>query len=239
MRATRSVGLGIALLTLGLVASCGDPPPGPGRPVIPAPVRFSEWSAPVNLGSDINSGLDDQGPDISSDGLSLFFASDRPGGLGGLDLYVSRRLGPNTPWGAPRRLGGGVNSGSAEDNPVFRSWVGGGWNLYFNSDRPGGCGADDLYMASGVAQFFGSEDAVASPPAWNLDPDCWGVNTSESESAPAFAYEADFSNMYFVRASGSGGRGRMYRTVFSDMEVSLPPEPIEELNSEFSSTHPM
>jgi WD40 repeat protein len=49
------------------------------------------WSAPVNLGSVVNTASGDQQPYISSDRQLLFFASDRPGGFGGLDLYVTGR----------------------------------------------------------------------------------------------------------------------------------------------------
>ena len=50
------------------------------------------WSAPVNLGGVVNSASGDQQPYLASDRQTLFFASDRPGGLGGLDLYVTMRV---------------------------------------------------------------------------------------------------------------------------------------------------
>jgi hypothetical protein len=50
------------------------------------------WSPPVNLGGVVNSTSSDQQPYIASDRQTLFFASDRPGGFGGLDLYVTVRL---------------------------------------------------------------------------------------------------------------------------------------------------
>jgi hypothetical protein len=50
------------------------------------------WSAPVNLGGVVNTTSGDQQPYIASDRQTLFFASDRPGGFGGLDLYVTARL---------------------------------------------------------------------------------------------------------------------------------------------------
>jgi hypothetical protein len=50
------------------------------------------WSAPVNLGGVVNTGFGDQQPYIASDRRTLFFASDRSGGLGSLDLYVTVRL---------------------------------------------------------------------------------------------------------------------------------------------------
>jgi hypothetical protein len=49
------------------------------------------WSSPVNLGISINTTSAEQNPYLSSDGKTLFFASDRPGGSGGVDLYISTR----------------------------------------------------------------------------------------------------------------------------------------------------
>src|SRR5437773_12165093 len=52
---------------------------------------FSEWSPPVNLGPTVNTGFIDAGPALSKDGLSLYFNSNRPGGYGGNDIWVSQR----------------------------------------------------------------------------------------------------------------------------------------------------
>jgi hypothetical protein len=52
---------------------------------------FDPWSAPVNLGPTVNSVSNDQAPAISSDGETLFFVSDRPGGYGGNDIYMTTR----------------------------------------------------------------------------------------------------------------------------------------------------
>jgi len=49
------------------------------------------WSTPVNLGAAVNSGLDDRQPAVSSDRETLFFASNRPGGSGGFDIYMTTR----------------------------------------------------------------------------------------------------------------------------------------------------
>ena len=54
--------------------------------------NYSDWSAPVNLGPVINSASSDQVPAISPDGLSLYITSNRLGGFGGFDMYVSQRV---------------------------------------------------------------------------------------------------------------------------------------------------
>src|SRR5438105_13430096 len=73
---------------------------------------LSPWSDPVNLGPVINGpGLDNRRPAISSDGLSLYFSSNRPGG--GLPdtgpIFVSHRASLNDPWGEPQNPGPGIN----------------------------------------------------------------------------------------------------------------------------------
>jgi hypothetical protein len=50
-----------------------------------------EWSAPENLGPVVNSPAFDQNPAVTADGLNLYFQSDRPGGVGGIDTGVSTR----------------------------------------------------------------------------------------------------------------------------------------------------
>src|SRR5437899_4877507 len=77
----------------------------------------SEWSAPVNLGSTINTTFNEQGPNLSKDGLSLYFGSDRPGGLGSFDLWVARRACSDCPWETPENLGPVVNTAASETGP--------------------------------------------------------------------------------------------------------------------------
>src|SRR5204863_8320001 len=83
-----------------------------------AEAKFSEWGPPVSLGcGGINSPSDDLGPGISKDGLSFYFASNRPapGAPGGLDIYVAQRPSGDAPWGAPSNLGPAVNSPFTEN----------------------------------------------------------------------------------------------------------------------------
>ena len=121
--------------------------------------NFSAWSAPVNLNavtlSDgtacpavVNSAFDDSHPAISKDGLSLFFASTRPGpdsrgqvGLGDYDLWVAQRDSLDDCWKTPVSLGPVVNSAFMDFAPNLTT--DGHW-LYFHSSRPGGCNAVPL-----------------------------------------------------------------------------------------------
>jgi outer membrane protein OmpA-like peptidoglycan-associated protein len=80
-------------------------------------------------------------PSLSKDGNSLYFASNRPGGFGKMDLYVSKKV--NGVWQPPVNLGSAVNSSSNEIFPFIRNTG----DLYFSSDNPSGFGKMDIYIA--------------------------------------------------------------------------------------------
>ena len=151
---TRSLSKAATLLALGtLVYACHPDAtlvgPAASRTVADAGTeegpRWSDWSTPVNLGPLINAaGFDQSGPALSRDGLSLYFASSRPGGFGRNDLWVAQRSSRDEAWGTPQNLGPNVNSGGDDFAPNFSN--NGHW-MYFSSDRPGGCGAHDLYVS--------------------------------------------------------------------------------------------
>jgi Tol biopolymer transport system component len=97
--------------------------------------KYTDWSAPVNLGAVVNSSFNDQGPAISKDGLSLYFSSGRPGGFGGSDIWVSQRASLEAPWDSPINLGGVVNTAANESIPALsrdEHW------LFFNRNISGG-----------------------------------------------------------------------------------------------------
>lgn len=96
------------------------------------------WSEPQTLPFN-NNQFDDCHPAISIDGDKLFFASNRPGGFGGMDLYVSYRVGDS--WSEPVNLGGGVNTKGNEAFPFIHADN----TLYYASDGMEGKGGFDLY----------------------------------------------------------------------------------------------
>lgn len=100
------------------------------------------WTKPVNLGAPINSGAWESLPSISASGKVLIFASDRPGGIGGRDLWLSRQQ-PDGKWSAPRNLGKQVNSLGDEQAPFLHP---DGATLYFMSNGHPGMGGFDLYL---------------------------------------------------------------------------------------------
>ena len=106
------------------------------------------FGEPVNLGPSVNTAAHECFSTISSDGLELyFFDLDflRPGGLGGMDMWVTRRSSVSEPWSEPVNLGAPINSEYDDAKPSLSQ---DGLTLYFSSNRPGGYGAFDLWMCT-------------------------------------------------------------------------------------------
>jgi outer membrane protein OmpA-like peptidoglycan-associated protein len=101
------------------------------------------WSEPQNLGSVINSASWESQPSLSSDGRTLYFASSRPGGFGGSDLWKSI-LQANGSWSNPENLGSLINTAEDEMSPYIHA---DGQTLYFSSKGHPGLGGADLFMS--------------------------------------------------------------------------------------------
>jgi len=103
----------------------------------------STWSDPVPV-EELNTPFREGGhPSISPDGLTIYFTSDRPGGLGAFDIWASTRATASDKWSPPVNLGPPINSPSNERGPFL---VHDSNLLYFTSDRAGGFGSDDFYV---------------------------------------------------------------------------------------------
>ena len=101
---------------------------------------------PTNLGQTVNSSAYDEAPSISADGLTLYFNSNRPGGYGTFDLWMTTRSTKESTWSPPENLGPTVNSSAREGGACISA---DGLLLYFNSTRPGGYGPalwGDIWM---------------------------------------------------------------------------------------------
>jgi len=112
--------------------------------------KYSDWGPAINVNpacDGINSTVDDAGPGISRDGLSLYFGSPRtvPGVTqGGFDLWVAKRKHKDAPWDPPVNLGSGFNS-TVTDN-VATITRDGHW-MFFNSNRTGSVGSVDIWIS--------------------------------------------------------------------------------------------
>lgn len=146
------------------------------RPGLAATPSFSDWSAPTNLGCQINSAFGEQGPAISKDGLSLYFGSMRPDGFGASDIWVSQRASVHNPWGPPLNLGAIVNTAGVENIPALSR--DGHW-LFFNSDRAGGSGTLDIWASY---RTHVHDDFAWQPP----------INVGAGINSPAFEAGASY-----------------------------------------------
>jgi Tol biopolymer transport system component len=174
--------------------------------------QYGPWSAPVNLGTPVNSALAEAAPEISKDGRSLYFSCCP---LGSFDIYVSQRASADDPWGPPQILGPEVNTIFVENNPALSP---DGHRLYFNSNRPGGFGLNDIY----VSRRHNKRDDFAWRPAENLGS---GVNSLDGETAP-FIIEDDATGairLYFNSNRGGGAGGDdIYSSTLQPDEVFGP-----------------
>lgn len=166
--------------------------------------KDADWGTPVNLGPTVNSSQWDYGPSISADGLTLFFASDRSGGSGGMDIWVTRRATKNDPWGPPVNLGAVVNSSAHEAYPFISA---DGLSLFFSEERfgpsrPGGFGNLDMWVTTRASV----NDPWGSPV--NLGP---MVNSSSLDCAPRISH--DGSVLYFC-SERPGGFGGYYGDIY-------------------------
>jgi len=101
------------------------------------------WSTAQKLGPNINTPDRETHASLSSDGKLLYFTSDRPGGFGGLDIYVSEKL-RNGIWGPARNLGIAVNTKYHEEGPYIHP---DGKTLYFSSKGHENLGGYDIFKA--------------------------------------------------------------------------------------------
>ena len=101
------------------------------------------WGKPKHLSSAINTKYRESHVSIAPDGNSIYFTSDRPGGFGGLDIYVIKKL-PNGKWSDPQLLPAEVNTPKDEEYPSVHP---NGSILYFNSKGHESIGGYDVFYS--------------------------------------------------------------------------------------------
>lgn len=103
----------------------------------------NEWSVPENLGGKINSTAWDSQPSLSADGRTLYFVSNRSGGFGQRDIYVST-VDKNGEWMKPLNLGPDINTSFDDISPFIHP---NGQRLYFSTNGRLGFGGFDIYFS--------------------------------------------------------------------------------------------
>jgi len=190
--------------------------------------EFSEWSKPVNLGPVVNSDASDNWPAISPNGLSLYFASNRFGGFGLQDLWVTHRTKPDGPWGPPRNLGPNINTQFRDNSPTLSR--DGHW-LIFGSRRTAGRCRDDSNNEFFVSHRENTDDDFGWDPPVNFGCEISGAN----ENAGLALLEEDdkgTTTLYFSSDRPAGfGEFDVYVTRRRLLGTFDPPVLVRELSS--------
>lgn len=143
--------------------------------------KQGRWRPPVNLGAIVNSSATDSQPCILADDLVLLFGSERPGGIGGQDIYMTRRSAIDQFWSKPVNLGPNVNSPMTEWHPYVSP---DGSTLIFQSDRPGGLGGHDLWQVQILPNVDFSGDGTVGIEDLKILVEYWGQNEPSVDIAP-------------------------------------------------------
>lgn len=181
---------------------------------------------------DFNTSSGEGCPFVAPDDKTFFIASNRPGGLGGLDIYMSTRASPSDPWGEPVNVGPPVNSPANDFCPTLAS---DGHTFYFVSARQDGvegrdwCGGGDIYVTR-----IGEGNHFDTPRNLGCE-----VNSPATEYSP-FPVQAEASDpvLYFSsNRPGLGDGGDIYRSR-SNGGAFGPAELVPGINSAYDDGQP-
>jgi len=175
--------------------------------VISAKDANGNWTNPVSISPNINSQFNEGTCTIAADGRMLIFTTcEGRQGYGGCDLYISEKQGDE--WGVPKNLGPNINSRSWESQPALSA---DGRKLYFVSDRAGGVGKRDIWVAE-------KDNQNNWQKARNLGK---SINTSEEEVSPFIHVNG---NTLFFASTGYPGFGGydLYKSEKIDTAWSTP-----------------
>lgn len=190
--------------------------------------RQGNWSKPVSLGNQINSELSETTPFLASDNQTLYFASNRPGGQGGFDIWVSKRLNRTwQKWSTPINLGTKINS--KEDDLYYSLTSDGKYAFLTTKDQSIGKGdivyfdlqnqADDIDETPTLAGKTGGADKQEGAKNTN--------NTMNTAPEPVVMYSGKVVNPQ----TGQPVDARIVYEVLSD-------DP-DELESGVANTNPL
>ena len=164
----------------------------------------NEWSTPVALNENINTPMFwETSGFLTADGQKLYFTSNRPGGLGNLDIYVSE-MEQTGDWGKASNLGPVINTPGKEDSPALDP---DGLTLYFSSDGHPSMGGTDIFKSE-------LKDGVWQKPV-NLG---YPINSIEDDSF--FAVTEDRRRAYFSTLREEGN-AEIYTLTFMEPDQQI------------------
>jgi tetratricopeptide (TPR) repeat protein len=159
----------------------------------------NRWSITVKLNKNINTKYWESHGFISEDGSQLIFASDRPGGFGGLDLYISRKV--NGDWGPAVNIGPEINTQFNEDRPFL---INNGKTLFFASQGHENMGGYDLFRSDLQSNGLWSKPKNLGYPINTTDDDIFFMPVGDGKSG------------YYAKFKETGGFGKedIYKVTF-------------------------
>ncbi len=166
------------------------------------------WVTPRNLGAPVNSRYKETQPSLSPDGRTLYFASNRPGGKGGLDLWQSTMQDDGT-WSDPVNLGDTINTSGEEQSPFIHP---DNESLYFSSTGHPGMGRFDLFLSRKNAAGEWSKPKNLGYP----------INTNFNEEGLIVNSKGNTAYYSSTREGGFGGRD-IYQF---EMPAEIRPKPV-------------
>ena len=161
------------------------------------------WSKPKKLPKPINTQYNETHGTFTGDGNAIYFISDRPGGFGGKDIYVSRKL-PSGEWGKPQNLGEHINTPENEASPFICF---DGSTLYFASEGHASMGGFDIFFSQKNDSTGWSEPVNAGYPINTPDDDLFYIPTSDGRRV-----------YYASKRKGGFGRSDIYIIEFPETD---------------------
>jgi len=189
-----------------------------------------EWKAPKTMGNLINSADSwDSQPSVSADGKTLYFASTRPGGHGGVDIWKTEK-DPSGAWKAAVNLGPKINTPGDEKSP-FLHWD--SKTLYFSSGD-GEQGVTSHMNVGGFDIFYSKMDSTGK---W-MAPKNMGYPINDAGNEVGFFVSSDGKNGYFAsndskRTKGKGVGG--YDLYYFELPVNARPDEVAILKGKVTS----
>ena len=161
------------------------------------------WSKLKKLPKPINTTYSETHGTFTEDGRAIYFASDRPGGFGGKDIYVSRKL-PSGGWGKPQNLGATINTPEDEDSPFIHS---DGKTLYFASEGHDSMGGYDIFHSTISDSGVWGKPVNVGYPINTPDDDLFYIPTADGQRV-----------YYASKRAGGYGRSDIYIIEFSETD---------------------